>query len=196
MAVEHGVVDLGEERLVVEDALTRGDVHLNHVEPDGLVLETDKRQRDHSRCDGGVEPGMPSRADGVVQRRHPLMMVTPPDVAVPRRSGPNEPLGQLRREAVLPTVRGPSDQRAHRMRHDLGEVSPVNDILLRAQVRVQTTLYSLRHRQEGQGLVEYGLIIASIAVLLIIAMLFLAGKIDNLFSKTGTSVETPGPVLG
>ena len=57
---------------------------------------------------------------------------------------------------------------------------------------MQTALYSLRHRQEGQGLVEYGLIIASIAILLIIAMLFLAGKIDNLFSKTGTSVETPG----
>ena len=71
---------------------------------------------------------------------------------------------------------------------------PMSDILLRAQVRVQTTLYSLRHRQEGQGLVEYGLIIASIAILLIIAMLFLAGKIDDLFSKTGTSVDSPGPL--
>ena len=70
----------------------------------------------------------------------------------------------------------------------------MSDILLRAQVRVQSTLYSLRHRQEGQGLVEYGLIIASIAILLIIAMLFLAGKMDNLFSNTGTSVETPGPL--
>ena len=70
----------------------------------------------------------------------------------------------------------------------------MSDILLRAQVRVQTTLYHLRHRQEGQGLVEYGLIIASIAILLIIAMLFLAGKIDDLFSKTGTSVDTPGPL--
>jgi Flp pilus assembly pilin Flp len=70
----------------------------------------------------------------------------------------------------------------------------MSDILLRAQVRVQSTLYSLRHRQEGQGLVEYGLIIASIAILLIIAMLFLAGKIDNLFSETGTSVEQPGPL--
>ena len=70
----------------------------------------------------------------------------------------------------------------------------MNDILLRAQVRVQTTLYSLRHRQEGQGLVEYGLIIASIAILLIVAMLFLAGKIDDLFSKTGTSVDSAGPL--
>jgi len=70
----------------------------------------------------------------------------------------------------------------------------VSEFLLRAQVRVQTTLYSLRHRHEGQGLVEYGLIIASIAVLLIIAMLFLAGKLDNLFSDTGGSIEDAGPL--
>ena len=70
----------------------------------------------------------------------------------------------------------------------------MSDILLRAQVRVQTTLYHLRHRQEGQGLVEYGLIIASIAILLIVAMLFLAGKIDDLFSETGSSVESGGPL--
>jgi pilus assembly protein Flp/PilA len=70
----------------------------------------------------------------------------------------------------------------------------MSDLLLRAQVRAQITFSSLRQRQEGQGLVEYGLIIASIAILLIVSMLFLAGKIDNLFSNTGTSVETPGPL--
>ncbi len=70
----------------------------------------------------------------------------------------------------------------------------MSDILLRAQVRVQTALYSLRHRQEGQGLVEYGLIIASIAILLIVAMLFLAGRIDDLFRETGSSVDSPGPL--
>ncbi len=70
----------------------------------------------------------------------------------------------------------------------------MSDILLSAQVRVQTALYSLRHRQEGQGLVEYGLIIASIAILLVIAMLFLAGKLDNLFSDTGGNVEDAGPL--
>jgi pilus assembly protein Flp/PilA len=73
-------------------------------------------------------------------------------------------------------------------------ISEMSDLLLRAQVRVQTTISSLRQRQEGQGLVEYGLIIASIAILLIVAMLFMAGKIDNLFSNTGTSVERPGPL--
>ena len=70
----------------------------------------------------------------------------------------------------------------------------MSDILLRAQVRLQTAWHALRHRHDGQGLVEYGLIIASIAILLIIAMLFLAGKIDDLFSQTGTSVDTAGPL--
>jgi Flp pilus assembly pilin Flp len=70
----------------------------------------------------------------------------------------------------------------------------MSDVLLRVQVRLQTAWFAVRNRQEGQGLVEYGLIIASIAILLIVAMLFLAGKIDDLFSKTGTSVESPGPL--
>lgn len=70
----------------------------------------------------------------------------------------------------------------------------MSDILLRAEVRLQTALHAVRHRQEGQGLVEYGLIVSTIAMLLVVAMLFLAGAIDNLFSNTGTSVETPGPL--
>jgi Flp pilus assembly pilin Flp len=70
----------------------------------------------------------------------------------------------------------------------------VSELLLRPWIRVQTTISALRNREEGQTITEYALIIASIAVLLIIAMLFLAGKVDNLFSKTGTSVETPGPL--
>jgi pilus assembly protein Flp/PilA len=41
---------------------------------------------------------------------------------------------------------------------------------------------------EGQGLVEYALIIAFIAVVVIVAMIFLQGKISNLFSKVGNSL--------
>jgi Flp pilus assembly pilin Flp len=70
----------------------------------------------------------------------------------------------------------------------------MSDLLLRAQVRTQIAFARIRDREEGQGLVEYALIIASIAVLLIVAMLFLAGKIDDLFSDTGTSVDNPGPL--
>jgi Flp pilus assembly pilin Flp len=70
----------------------------------------------------------------------------------------------------------------------------MSDILLRPIVRVQTTIAALRDREEGQTITEYALIIASIAILLIVAMLFLAGKIDDLFSSTGTSVANPGPL--
>ena len=41
---------------------------------------------------------------------------------------------------------------------------------------------------EGQGLVEYALIIAFIAVVVIVAMVFLQGKISTLFSKVGNSL--------
>jgi Flp pilus assembly pilin Flp len=70
----------------------------------------------------------------------------------------------------------------------------VNEAILRPFVRLQTTMTALRDREEGQGLTEYALIIASIAILLIVAMLFLAGKIDDLFSSTGSSVANPGPL--
>jgi Flp pilus assembly pilin Flp len=68
----------------------------------------------------------------------------------------------------------------------------MNEMFLRPWIRVQTTIAALRDREEGQTITEYALIIASIAILLIIAMLFLADKVDDLFSKTGTSVDTPG----
>ena len=42
---------------------------------------------------------------------------------------------------------------------------------------------------EGQGLVEYALIIAFIAVVVIVAMVFLQGKISTLFSKVGNSLD-------
>jgi Flp pilus assembly pilin Flp len=41
---------------------------------------------------------------------------------------------------------------------------------------------------EGQGLVEYALIIAFIAVVVIIAMVFLQTRISGLFSKVGNSL--------
>jgi Flp pilus assembly pilin Flp len=70
----------------------------------------------------------------------------------------------------------------------------MNEMFLRPLIRVQTAIAALRNREEGQTITEYALIIASIAVLLILAMLFLAGKLDDLFSDTGTSVENPGPL--
>jgi Flp pilus assembly pilin Flp len=70
----------------------------------------------------------------------------------------------------------------------------MTDLLLRPVVSLQTAISALREREEGQTITEYALIIASIAILLIVAMLFLAGKVDDLFSSTGTSVANPGPL--
>lgn len=41
---------------------------------------------------------------------------------------------------------------------------------------------------EGQGLVEYALIIAVIAIVVIVAMIFLQGQIQNIFSTIGNNL--------
>ena len=66
----------------------------------------------------------------------------------------------------------------------------MSDILLRASVRVQSALASLR-REEGQTMTEYVLILAGIALLVILAVWFLGGEVEDLFSDTGSTVENP-----
>ena len=70
----------------------------------------------------------------------------------------------------------------------------MHEIILYPYVRAQTAITALREREEGQTITEYALIIASIAILLIVAMLFLAGKVNSLFHNTGSSVASPGPL--
>ena len=43
-------------------------------------------------------------------------------------------------------------------------------------------------RDDGQGLVEYALIIAVIAIAVIVAMLFVRGQLQNMFSNIGNSL--------
>ena len=43
--------------------------------------------------------------------------------------------------------------------------------------------------EEGQGMVEYALIIALIAVALIVAFQTLKGKIDGVFTDVGTELD-------
>ncbi len=44
--------------------------------------------------------------------------------------------------------------------------------------------------EKGQTLVEYALIITLIALACVLALGFLSGKIQSLFSKTGSQLET------
>lgn len=41
---------------------------------------------------------------------------------------------------------------------------------------------------DGQGLVEYALIIAVIAIAVIVAMIFLRGQLQNIFSNIGNNL--------
>jgi pilus assembly protein Flp/PilA len=51
----------------------------------------------------------------------------------------------------------------------------------------------MRHRflrsEEGQGLVEYALIIAVIAIAVILAMIFLRTQLQNQFSNIGNTLQ-------
>jgi Flp pilus assembly pilin Flp len=58
-------------------------------------------------------------------------------------------------------------------------------------VYLQNTVARLRERQEGQTMAEYALILGGIAIVVILAIVFLGGKIDELFRATGSSVTNP-----
>lgn len=58
-------------------------------------------------------------------------------------------------------------------------------------VRAQNLVVDVREREEGQTFVEYALLLAGIAILLIVAIIFLKDQIANLFSNTGSSLSNP-----
>jgi Flp pilus assembly pilin Flp len=58
-------------------------------------------------------------------------------------------------------------------------------------VYVQNALFNFRKRDQGQTMAEYALILGGIAILVILALVFLGGRIRDLFESTGSSVNTP-----
>jgi Flp pilus assembly pilin Flp len=58
-------------------------------------------------------------------------------------------------------------------------------------VYVQNAAFNVRQRCEGQTMAEYSLILGGIAILVILALIFLGGRIRDLFESTGSSVNTP-----
>lgn len=46
-------------------------------------------------------------------------------------------------------------------------------------------MFLILHREEGQGLAEYALIISIIAVLAIVGLLFISGNLQTLLSTIG-----------
>ncbi len=68
------------------------------------------------------------------------------------------------------------------------------DLINAGVVRLQNTWFRARNEESGQTLVEYGLIIAIVALGSVLALGFLSGRIQNLFSKTGNTLNSP-PVV-
>ena len=49
----------------------------------------------------------------------------------------------------------------------------------------------LKNEESGQGMVEYGLILALIAVVVIAALFALGGNVKDIFNKVATKLESP-----
>jgi Flp pilus assembly pilin Flp len=58
-------------------------------------------------------------------------------------------------------------------------------------VRGQNAVANAREQEEGQTFVEYALLLAGIAILLIVAIVFLKDRIANSFSDSGSSLQNP-----
>ena len=56
-------------------------------------------------------------------------------------------------------------------------------------VMAQTQLAQGLRREEGQGLVEYALILAFIAIVIIVALTFLQEEISSIFSEIGSALQ-------
>ncbi len=56
-------------------------------------------------------------------------------------------------------------------------------------VRAQNAWFAARDEESGQTLVEYALIIAVIALGALVALAFLSGKLNDLFSNAGNTLN-------
>jgi pilus assembly protein Flp/PilA len=68
----------------------------------------------------------------------------------------------------------------------------MNDAMLRLVVALRTGLLHLaeRDRERGATAVEYGLMVALIAIVIIAAVTLLGGNLSGLFNKVATSVHS------
>ncbi|WP_377643897.1 Flp family type IVb pilin [Oryzobacter terrae] len=60
--------------------------------------------------------------------------------------------------------------------------------MIRAIAKFQTKMFMLRNDEKGATAVEYGLMVALIAVVIIIAVLTLGNKLSSLFNNTAGQI--------
>jgi pilus assembly protein Flp/PilA len=65
------------------------------------------------------------------------------------------------------------------------------DVILWSVVQGQNAFARLRDEERGQGLVEYALIIAVVALGVLLAIIFLRDQISNLFNRAGSELSSP-----
>jgi Flp pilus assembly pilin Flp len=65
------------------------------------------------------------------------------------------------------------------------------DAITAIVVRLQNAVADVRDREEGQGLVEYVVLIALIAIALFAAIIFFRDELGETFSKIGNKVSLP-----
>jgi pilus assembly protein Flp/PilA len=68
----------------------------------------------------------------------------------------------------------------------------MTDLISQVAMRLQHAWVSLREREEGQTMVEYGLLLAGVAILVIAAVLLLGDNIADLFEETANSLDPVG----
>ena len=66
----------------------------------------------------------------------------------------------------------------------------MSQALLQLAVSVRTRIATFRDREDGQTMAEYALILAGIAILVLLMVVFLGGEIRELFGETGSSIES------
>ena len=64
----------------------------------------------------------------------------------------------------------------------------MNEMIIARVAAVQTWIKNHLRREEGQGLVEYALILALIAILVIVALKFLQPQISNTLNSVSTAL--------
>jgi len=64
----------------------------------------------------------------------------------------------------------------------------MTEFFVRQMIIVRETIARLRNREEGQGMVEYALILAFVAILVIVALKFLQPAISGTLNTVSTSL--------
>jgi pilus assembly protein Flp/PilA len=65
-----------------------------------------------------------------------------------------------------------------------------DNYMLKHFINMKLAIARLMDEEEGQGLTEYALILALIAIVAIVALQFLGGKVNDALSTVGSSLNT------